>query len=85
LKILLYFDWTGSRKDVKAWDEKVSNACEETGVTYMGLYGSQNEKWNFTALFDTESYDKFIEMARKVPRPSYMSHYITEILMKIKF
>lgn len=78
MKILLYFDWAGTRKELKAHDKKMQSAAEETGVEYIGLYGSMTEKWNYVWLFSTNSYDKFIDLARRVPRPVHMTHYIIE-------
>ena len=82
--ILLYFDWCGSRKELKDWCDRVSEACGETGIKYMGLYGSMNEKWNHVSLFESNSYDDFLKMGRMVKRPPCMTHYITEILMQQK-
>ena len=82
MKILLYFDWAGSRKDLKEWNEKIIVACKETDVSYEGLYGSMNEKWNHVAMFEASSYDEFLEMAAKVPKRPMMTHYITELLLR---
>ncbi|MFB0557645.1 MAG: hypothetical protein ACETVY_00875 [Candidatus Bathyarchaeia archaeon] len=84
LIILLYFDWSGSRKELMEWNDKISEACEKGGVTYTGLYGSMNEKWNYVSVFETKSYDDFLSMGKHVTRPQYMTHYITEILMRQK-
>ncbi len=81
--ILLYFDWAGSRKELKEWDSKIAEACKVDDIKYLGLYGSINEKWNYVCLFDASSYDGFLEMARKVPRRPFMTHYITELLLNI--
>jgi len=82
VKVLLYFDWMGgTRKEVKDWANKITKAAEETGVEYLGLYGSMNKKWNYCAMFDTVNYDDFLKMAWKVPRPKYMTRYITELLI----
>ncbi len=59
-------------------------AAEEVGTEYMGLYGSMNEKWNYVWLFEAKSFDHFMEMARKVPRPPQMTHYITELLIPVR-
>ena len=82
MKILLYFDWAGSRKDLKEWHDKIIVACKETEVSYDGLYGSMNEKWNHVAMFEANAYDEFLKMAGKVPRRTMMTHYITELLLK---
>ena len=82
MKVLLYFDWSGgTRKGVKDWVNNITRAAEETGIEYLGLYGSMNKKWKYCAIFDTTSYDDFLTMAWKVPRPKYMTHYITELLI----
>ena len=80
--ILLYFDWSGSRKELKEWNGKIVAASDQTGVKYLGLYGSMGEKWNYVGMFETKSYDEFLKMGKQVKRPTQMSHYITEILMK---
>jgi hypothetical protein len=84
MKILLYFDWTGTRKELKEHDIKLRQSCKDTGVEYTGLFGSMNQKWNFVWLFDAKSYDHFMEMTQGVPRPPQMTHYITELLIPIK-
>jgi len=81
MKILLYFDWTGTRKELKDHDKKMQKSCLDTGVEHQGLYGSMNEKWNFVWIFEANSFDHFMEMSWKVPRPPLMSHYITELLI----
>jgi hypothetical protein len=80
MKILLYFDWAGSRKELKEQDKRIQKSCEETNVQYLGIHGSMNQKWNYCWLFDAHSYDHFMEMTAKVPRPIHMTHYITELL-----
>ncbi len=83
MKILLYFDWSGSRKEVAEHYVKMQEACNETGVQYLGTYGAMNQKWNYVYIFEARSYDHFREMASKVPRPPQMTHYITDILLPI--
>ena len=77
MKILLYFDWAGTRKELNNQDKKMKKSCNETGVKHEGLFGSMNAKWNYVWIFDAKGYDHFLEMARKVPRPVHMTHYIT--------
>lgn len=84
MKILLYFDWVGSRKELREHDKRMQNASKEVGVEYMGIHGSMNQKWNFCWLFSAKSYDHFMEMTAKVPRPPQMTHYITELLIPVK-
>ena len=81
LKILLYFDWVGTRKELKDHDQKMRKSCIETGVDHEGLYGTMNKKWNYVWVFEANSFDHFLEMSRKVPRPQHMTHYITELLI----
>ncbi|UCH57309.1 MAG: hypothetical protein JSV18_08265 [Candidatus Bathyarchaeota archaeon] len=82
--ILLYFDWIGSCKELKDWEDKIAESCSRTGVEYRGLYGSMNEKWNFVSVFETDGYDRFLEMGRKVVRHVKMPHHITELLLPQK-
>jgi len=60
MKILLYFDWAGSRKDLREHDKRMQKAAKEVGVEYMGIHGSMNQKWNYCWLFDARSYDHFM-------------------------
>lgn len=85
MKVLVYFDWTGSRKELKEWVDTILEACGETEVEYEGLYGPLNEKWNYVAIFETESYDEFRRMTRKVSRRQCMTHTVSNILVKINF
>ena len=84
MKVILYFDWVGSRKELKSQDNKMQKSCKETGVQYMGIHGPQNQKWNYAWLFDVKSFDHFMEMTAKVPRPPQMTHYITELLIPVQ-
>ena len=84
MKILLYFDWVGTRKEVAEHNNKMQVACNETGVQYLGIYGAMSQKWNYVYLFDARNYDHFMEMSAKVPRPQHMTHDITEILLPIR-
>ena len=81
--VLLYFDWAGSRKELKDWKDKIIQSCDETGVEYRGMYGSMNEKWNYVAIFGAKSYDEFMTMSRKVPKRPLMTHYITNLLLEV--
>lgn len=81
MMILLYFDWIGSSKELKDWETKIRGSCEKTGVEYVGLYGSMNEKWNFVSIFKTDSYDRFLEMGTNVVRHPKMPHHIAEVLI----
>jgi hypothetical protein len=62
---------------------KILLSCEETGVQYLGIHGNMNQKWNYCWLFDARSFDHFMQMTVKVPRPPQMTHYITEILIPV--
>jgi len=79
--ILLYFDWLGSKTELKEYNEKIRRSCEELGVRFRGTYGSMNAKWNYVNMFETESYDMFLEMGRRVSRHPKMPHHIAEILI----
>ena len=83
MRILLYFDWLGSRKELREHDKRMQKSCEETGVKYLGIHFSMNQKWNYCWLFDARSYDHFMEMTTNVPHPLQMSHYITELLIPV--
>jgi hypothetical protein len=81
MKILLYFDWIGTRKELKEHDKKMQKSCIETHVEHEGLYFSMNAKWNYVWVFEANSFDHFLEMSSKVSRPVHMTHYITELLI----
>ncbi|MCX6642508.1 MAG: hypothetical protein NTV15_03870 [Candidatus Bathyarchaeota archaeon] len=83
MKILLYFDWVGTRMELTEHDAKMKTAANETGVTYMGIYGSMNQKWNYVYVFEATSFDHFFAMTQKVPRPVQMTHYISELLIPV--
>jgi hypothetical protein len=42
MKILLYFDWTGTIKELKEHNKKMQKSCIETGVEHEGLYGQED-------------------------------------------
>jgi hypothetical protein len=85
LIILLYFDWNGSTKELKSWENKIKESCQKTDVDYKGLFGSFNEKWNFVSIFKTETFERFLDMGRHVVRHPRMTHHIAEILMPQNF
>jgi hypothetical protein len=82
--ILLYFDWVGTPKELKAWESKIRDSCEKTGVKYLGIFGSMNEKWNFVSIFETDGYDRFLDMGKSVVRHTKMPHHIAEVLIAQK-
>jgi hypothetical protein len=79
--ILLYFDWTGSWTELKELNEKIRQSSEKSGVKCLGLYGPMNVKWNFVWIFESKSYEEFLEMARHTYRHPRMPHHVAEILM----
>ena len=81
--ILLYFDWKGTHKELKEWADRIKRACEENDIKYNGVYGPMNVKWHYAAMFESDSFDRFRNMARKVPRPMNMTHYMNEVLFNI--
>lgn len=83
--VLLYFDWTGTTLELRAWENKIRESSEKTGVDYKGLYGSFNEKWNFVSIFKAETFDNFLEMGRHVVRHPKMPHHTVEILIPQNF
>lgn len=83
--ILLYFDWAGTRKELKEYNEKIMKACEEADVALLGLYGPMNVKWNYVMMFEADSYDRFLKMGKNVSRHPSMTHHITETLIKQNF
>ena len=80
LIILIYFDWMGNRTELKEYNEKIKQACGKFGVHYLGIYGPMNLKWNYVNIFETDSFDRFLQMGRQVPRHPKMPHHIAEIL-----
>lgn len=83
--VLLYFDWTGTTRELKSWEDKIKESCQKTGVEYKGLYGSFSEKWNFVSIFKAETFDNFLEMGKHVVRHPKMPHHIAEVLMPQNF
>ena len=83
--VLLYFDWTGTTRELKSWEDKIKESCQKTGVEYKGLYGSFSEKWNFVSIFKAETFDNFLEMGKYVVRHPRMPHHIAEVLMPQNF
>jgi hypothetical protein len=81
MKILLYFDWVGGFKELREWENKIRDACVNSGVEYEGLFGSMNEKWNYVGIFEAETYEHYLAMEKKVARPPMMTHNIVEVLL----
>lgn len=79
--ILIYFDWTSTKKGLEIWNQQVIEACEKNGLKFNGLFVPMNEKYNFVWVIETDSVDKFIEATRKVNRPKGMTHFQTEFLI----
>jgi len=79
--VLLYFDWTGSWNELKDFNEKIRESCEQTDVVYKGLFGPMNVKWNFVWIFEAGSYEEFLDMAKHTYRHPKMPYHVAEILM----
>lgn len=39
-------------------------------------------KWDYVSIFESNSFDEFLEMGRKITRHSKMSHHMVEILLQ---
>jgi hypothetical protein len=79
--ILLYFDWLGTPNELKDWETSIKEACAKTDVEYNGLYSSMNKKWNYVSLFETEDYNNFLAMGKKMVRHQRMPHNIAEVIL----
>jgi len=85
LMVLLYFDWFGSLEELKEWEETQKVILvKNKGIKFRGRYGPLNRKFHFAWVFETESYDKLIEvlMDPKNPPRDYkkLTHGAFEIL-----
>ena len=61
----IYFDWTGPRGTVKEYGEKLKKACEKTGAKFKGIWGPNNEKWNFVAMVEAEDHGGIFDAFRE--------------------
>ena len=83
--VLLYFDWFGTAKELKEFEEKMTAACAEAkGVGYKGRYAPDSRKFHFVYMFEVESYDRLFEvlMGPKMPPRDYkkLTHGTFEVL-----
>jgi len=40
----------------------------------MGLYGAINQKWSYVWMFDTGTYEAFLNMGRQIQKHAKMTH-----------
>ena len=59
--VLFYFDWFGSQKELGQMEKSMIGAFKGSGVKYKGTYAPDSRKFHFVAMYETKSYDKFIE------------------------
>jgi hypothetical protein len=83
--VLFYFDWFGPAKELNELEKTLkSAAAKEAGVKYKGMYAPDSRKFHFVSMFETESYDKLMEilMNPKNPPRDYkkLTHGTFEIL-----
>ncbi len=83
--VLFYFDWFGSAKELSELEKMMTAAAAKEGsVTYKGTYAPDSKKFHFVSMFETESYDKLMEilMDPKNPPRDYkkLTHGTFEIL-----
>ena len=75
MRIIEYIDWEGTMDELKKWDKEVEKSCKETRVKYMGRWGPHNKKYHWAYFFEAETFEKWMEMGRKLPRDySKVSH-----------
>ncbi len=85
MKVLFYFDWFGSQKELREMEKSMVSAFSKaSGVKYMGTYAPDNRKFHYVAMYETKSYDKFMEalMNPRNPPRDYkkLTHGTFEIL-----
>jgi hypothetical protein len=82
--VLFYFDWFGPAKELSELEKTLSAVAKEGGVKYKGTYTPDSRKFHFVSMFETESYDKLMEilMNPKNPPRDYkkLTHGAFEIL-----
>ena len=52
-----YFDWDGPRDSVKEFGEMLSKGCEKAGVKFHGIWNPGQDKWNFVAIMEADTYE----------------------------
>jgi len=82
LIILICFDWLGNRTELKGYSTRIKQSCKKFNIPFLGSYGSMKAKWDYVSVFESNSFDEFLEMGRKVTRHSKMSHHMVEILLR---
>jgi hypothetical protein len=80
--ILVHFDWNGSTKALKKWNQQFKEACEKHDIKFKDLHIPLANKFNFTWVLESENVDKYMEAARTLTRPQAMTHVITEFLLE---
>ena len=85
--ILWYFNWRtppgeDKWKGLKDYYEKVKKAFDQSGVKFVGPYAPLGDRWNFVWMFETESFDKYMEVFRSVglPLPKEIDNNITRMI-----
>ncbi len=82
--VLFYFDWFGSQKELSQMEKSMTGAFKGSGIKYMGTFAPDNRKFHYVAMYETKSYDRFMEamMNPKFPPRDYnkLTHGTFEIL-----
>ena len=69
-KVVRYFDWDGPRDTVKEYGKNLEKACEKSKVKFWGIYGPAQDKWNFVAVLEAETWNDFSKPLAEASRLS---------------
>jgi hypothetical protein len=81
--VLFYFDWFGSQKELSEMEKSMTTALKGSGIKYEGTYAPDMRKFHYVAIYETNSYDKFMEALLKgTTRRDYkkLTHGTFEVL-----
>ena len=76
---LYYFDWKGTKEELKKYCSRYKKACEKHKVVFKGCYAPPQEKWHYVIVVEAPhlsnvSYDVFNPPFYEVGKSKEMTH-----------
>ena len=83
---LFYFDWKGTKEELRDYCTKYKEACDKYNLVFKGCYAPPQEKWHYVIVVEAchlskVSYDVFNPPFFEVGKSKEMTHGMIRYLV----
>ena len=74
--VINFFDWSGTRSSLTSYVEAVSGECEKHGIRMLGLFGPEQDRFNWAFIFEVTDPEQYHRLSRDTAIPIEVTHAI---------